>query len=467
MSNVYGMTDVELVKKLLRADREKVFVVMQIAPALRVMLGEQFGFARGEDSLGKITAALRLLGADVVVDCAIAQDIATLLQLRALKVKKENGGAPVVVGRCDGISPMDIGARMLKKHYAAQAAGKSVRVVTVACCEKAKAKVKGADVVLTMDELVEIIKEAPLNIRLMKKSALDTPFGVASGAAYICASAGGKSEAVARCLMTDKDRSAAQKLAYSGLYGGKAVREAVISAGGTDWSFAVVACPEEQKRISEEIDKGICGYDFVEFTHGGCISHGLGDSEEDQMKCKLRGLGLRYIDRARSARSADRSAYAEIALKEWESMVRTGEAVAENTPITEDELTPAFLFHDEIVEELAVDSEEMATEEVVEEPVEEVIEEVVEEPVEEVVEEVVEEPVEEVVEEVVEEPVEEVVEEVVEEPVEEVIEEVVEEPVEEVVEEVVEEPVVEKVKRQPYSKRLSTKERMRLKRGKR
>jgi uncharacterized membrane-anchored protein YjiN (DUF445 family) len=174
------------------------------------------------------------------------------------------------------------------------------------------------------------------------------------------------------------------------------------------------------------------------------------------MTLKLRGLGLRFLDKARAARSADVNSYAALALKEWGAMVRSGEAVAENTPITEEELTPA------LVEEIVEETVEEVVEEVVEEAVEEVAEEVVEETVEEVAEEIVEEAVEEVAEEIVEETVEEVAEEIVEETVEEVAEEVVEETVEEVALEDASEE--ELAKRDPYYRRLSSKERRKLKR---
>ncbi len=449
-------TELELFSKLLNADKSKVFIAVQVAPAVRVLIGEKIGLARGEDSLGKVSAALRAMGVDAVVDAAIAQDALTLSLVKELKRNKEKGDGPVVVGKCQGkASPMEIHARLLRKYYAAKEAGKAVFVVSVVCCEKAKHKIKGADLVLTVDELWSALQKNDCNLRLLKKGVVDTPFGIASGAAYICASAGGKAEAVARCLMEDKSRIAVQKLAYSGLYGDKAVREGVIVAEGREWKFAVVACPDEAERISAEIEAGTCAYDFVEFTCGGCIRHGLEDCDDKVMTLKLRGLGLRYLDRAHAARSADMSAYAAVTLKAWEGMVRLGEAFAEIPSLTEETLNALFVEEPVVEETLAVEPaeepavevleevavaqevpvEEAPTEEPVEEPVE-TVEEVIEEPVE-AVEEVIEEPVE-AVEEVVEEPVE-TIEEVIEEPVE-TIEEVIEEPVE-TVEEVVEEPV--------------------------
>ena len=242
---VYEMTAIELAEKLLNADKERVFVAVQISPAVRVMIGEKFGLARGEDAMPKLSFALRALGADAVLDTAIAQDVITLTQVQALKNKKEYGGAPVIAGKgSEGSCPGEMTARLVRKYYTQRECGKSVRVIAVVCCEKAKGKIKGADVVLTANELAEMIAASGINLRLMEKVSIDMPFGVACGAAYICAACGGKAEAVARCLMENKTRAAAQKLAYSGLYGKGAIREAVITAGGQEWKFAVVVCPE-------------------------------------------------------------------------------------------------------------------------------------------------------------------------------------------------------------------------------
>ena len=463
------MTAVELAGKLLNADKEKVFIVAQIAPAVRVTIGEKFGMGRGEDGMKKLSFALRALGADAVVDTAIAQDVVTLMQWKALQLKKEKGGAPVVAGKGgQNACPGEISARLLKKYYREKEAGKSVRVVAVACCEKAKNKIKGADVILTADELAEMIIEAGINLRLLDNVAIDMPFGVACGSAYICAAAGGKAEAVARCLMEDKSRVAVQKLAYSGLYGKGAVREATIAATGREWKFAVVICPEAAEKVRADIENGVCEYDFVEFSCGGCIAKGLEKDEDKEMTLKLRGLGLRYLDKAHAARSADMSSYSALALKEWESMVRSGEAFAENAPITEEELQPAPV--EEIVEETLVEEipvEEVA-EEVVEEPaieetpieetlddvamveetvaafVEETAEEVAEIIAEDIVDETVEEAVEQIsVEELAEEVLERYGEDATEEEVREVVEELVEEVLEDAVEEYVEEVVDE------------------------
>ena len=66
--------------KILTASKQRTFVAVQISPAVRVAIGEKFGLSRGEDAAGKIVSALELLGADVVVDTAVAFDAITLIR---------------------------------------------------------------------------------------------------------------------------------------------------------------------------------------------------------------------------------------------------------------------------------------------------------------------------------------------------------------------------------------------------
>ena len=83
--------DLEKACLLFSASKKRTFVVVQISPAVRVSIGEYFGFYRGEDAIGKIASALTVLGADAVVDTAIAFDAVTLMRAKALKQAKENG----------------------------------------------------------------------------------------------------------------------------------------------------------------------------------------------------------------------------------------------------------------------------------------------------------------------------------------------------------------------------------------
>ena len=486
--------DLEKACLLFSASKKRTFVVVQISPAVRVSIGEYFGFYRGEDAVGKLVSALTLLGADAVVDSAIAFDAVTLMRAKALKQAKENGkGVPMYSSECTKWvefakaqypdvaaellpSATSMSAKLVKKYYGKQVGDKKVRVIALEMGDAKKAEA-GVDVVLTLQELAELLDAVAINVRMMPKMALDMPFGVGSGAGYLAAVSGGDAEALARCFTADKTQKAFRKFGYSGLYDNKVRREACLTLDGMDWSFAVVDSLEEVAAVIADVDSGEKSYDYVEVTAcaGGQIGFGCDfDSEDGMMTKRLRKLGLQYLDMARAARSADVSSAVEFVVKEWTAMCRNGEAAAYD-----------------VIDEIVEDYDE---EEIIEPVVEEVIESVVEEiPAVEMVEEVVEgtseeEVVEEIAEEIVEEaPVEEAV-------VEETLEEVVEEtPTEEVVEEVVEEPVTvskeeieaemsrveelltiavedltpaQKAARNIYYRRLSTKDRRKLKRAK-
>ena len=93
--------DLEKACLVLSASKKRNFVAVQISPAVRVSIGEYLGLYRGEDAIGKVVAALTLLGADVVVDSAIAFDAVTLMRVNALKQAKDTGvGLPLFSSEC-------------------------------------------------------------------------------------------------------------------------------------------------------------------------------------------------------------------------------------------------------------------------------------------------------------------------------------------------------------------------------
>ena len=365
-------TAIENVKIILSASKKRNFVVAQVSPAVRVAIGEKLGLRRGEDGVGKIVALLSALGVDVVVDEAIAFDVLTLMRAQAIRAAKENGGT-VYSSECskwvafakenypqiaEGLLPSatSVCAKLLKKYYSKQYPDKKIRVIALEMGEGKKADC-GADVVLSLDELAKFVSETGVNVRLMKKQAMETPLGFASGAAYGGYASGGDAEAVARALASDKTPAMIRKFEYCGFYDKKDVREATLELDGEVWNFAVVDSLDAFQTLMESGVK----YDYVEVSacRGGFVGMGCDLSEEEGERTRrLRKLGLKYLDNARAARSADACSATERVMKEWKALVRSGEA-------------DAFDVIDEIVED--IDEEE-----IVEERVEEVLEEIAE-----------------------------------------------------------------------------------------
>ncbi len=425
--------------EILRGDKESTRVVVQIAPAVRVALGEKFGLARGEDAMGKIVAALKKIGADFVVDAAFAADIVAAKEAEELAERMKNGGKlPMFSASCPAWvhyaenrypdlkehfsscrSPMQTLGEGLKKCFEALEDGRETKVIAVVSCaaekceEVSEDEIPSVDLVLTTDELSEMFAEEKIRLRILKNEKADEPFTAYTGAGILTGTAGGVTEAIVRALSEDKSEDAFAKIEYSGIRSRKEFREAEIQVGELTIKAAVVCGLKAVDELAEKIVAGESIYDFVEVSvcPDGCVSGG-GQITSDEMTEKLRAAGLYYMDKTCALRSPEQN---EAAMN-----------------FASPEFTAEFAegFRSRLEKEQA-ENIEPVEEEPVEEPIEETaeaVETVEEEPAEEPIEETAE-AVETVEEEFVEEPTEEAVETaetVEEEPAEEPTEEVIE-----------------------------------------
>ncbi len=77
--------------------------VFGFAPSVRVVLGEEFGLAPGVNVEGKIVAALRRIGADVVLDTDFAADVVIMEEGTELLERIKNGDTlPMFTSCCPG-----------------------------------------------------------------------------------------------------------------------------------------------------------------------------------------------------------------------------------------------------------------------------------------------------------------------------------------------------------------------------
>ena len=425
--------------EILRGDKESTRVVVQIAPAVRVALGEKFGLARGEDAMEKIVAALKKIGADFVVDAAFAADIVAAKEAEELAERMKNGGKlPMFSASCPAWvhyaenrypdlkehfsscrSPMQTLGEGLKKCFETLDDGRETKVIAVVSCaaekceEVSEDEIPSVDLVLTTDELSEMFAEEKIRLRILKNEKADEPFTAYTGAGILTGTAGGVTEAIVRALSEDKSEDAFAKIEYSGIRSRKEFREAEIQVGELTIKAAVVCGLKAADELAEKIVAGESIYDFVEVSvcPDGCVSGG-GQITSDEMTEKLRAAGLYYMDKTCALRSPEQNEAAmNFASPEFTAEFAEGfrsrleKEQAENIEPVEEEPV------EESIEETAE-----AVETVEEEPAEEPIEEIAE-AVETVEEEFVEEPTEEAVE-----TAETVEEEPAEEPTEEVIE---------------------------------------------
>ena len=78
----------------------EIVTVFQFAPAVRVGFGEEFGFPVGTNVEGQIIAALRQLGADIVLDTNFAADVVIMEESAELLRRLGDGRRPTFTSCC-------------------------------------------------------------------------------------------------------------------------------------------------------------------------------------------------------------------------------------------------------------------------------------------------------------------------------------------------------------------------------
>jgi NADH-quinone oxidoreductase subunit G len=249
----------------LLADPEKT-VVVQIAPAVRVGLGECFGLKPGEITTGQIAAALRRLGFDQIYDTSFAADLTVIEEgTEFLKRKQEGGKLPMFTSCCPGWvkyaeqyfpellphlstcrSPQAMFGSLIKAMAPDQLKvdRKNVKVVAIMPCTAKKFEARrpelGADGdpdvdhVLTTQELAHMIQSAGLIFNSLETESFDMPFGFYTGAGVIFGNSGGVMEAVLRYAGEKLKGSKLDRIDFQEVRGESGLREASVTVDGTE-----------------------------------------------------------------------------------------------------------------------------------------------------------------------------------------------------------------------------------------
>ena len=285
-----------------------VRVVAQIAPAVRIAVGDKFGMAKGENVMGKLVAALRMMGFDKVYDTNFGADLTVMEESKELAERLEKGeNLPLFTSCCPGWvkfcetkypeftknistcrSPQGMFSAVVKEYYKEQDKQDEMKtyVVSIMPCTAKKAEIlrpdnftdgrQDTDRVLTTIEIIRMIRQAGIKFDELQNEAPDMPFGLASGAASIFGVTGGVSEAVLRHLAADKGHSVFEQIKYSGIRGTEGIKEASFMLGEREVKLAVVHGLANAGKVLEGIKSGELNYDFVEVMacRNGCIAGG-------------------------------------------------------------------------------------------------------------------------------------------------------------------------------------------------
>lgn len=304
-------------------------VVVQIAPAVRVAIGDKFGIPKGENSLGKLVAALRRMGFDEIYDTNFGADLTVMEESKELLERLESGqNLPLFTSCCPGWvkfcenrfpelrghistcrSPQQMFGALLKEEARMNEADKRrTVVVSIMPCTAKKAEIlrpehmtegeQDVDYVLTTTEVTRMIQETGIDLAVIEPEALDMPFGISSGAGAIFGVTGGVTEAVLRRLMNSSNVEVLEEISYTGVRGVDGLKEATVMVGEREVKIAVVNGLKTAGELMERIKTGEAYYDFVEVMacKRGCIAGGGQPVPIGPRTKKARLEGLYKID---------------------------------------------------------------------------------------------------------------------------------------------------------------------------
>jgi NADH-quinone oxidoreductase subunit G len=304
-------------------DKSKT-VVVQIAPAVRVALGEYFGKKPGLLTIGKIITALRLMGFDRIYDTSFGADFTVVEEGKEFFERRKNGEKPPMFTSCcpawvkfaeqyypDFLthlstcrSPQQMFGALCKERLTAEMniPRENLVVVSVMPCTAKKFeasrdefKTNGnpdVDFVITSNELALMMKESGIDFEKLQLGSFDMPFGFASGAAVIFGASGGVSEAVLRFAAETLEKGSAWE--FKQLRGEEGIKVDEIVIGGKTLRLAVVSGLANAKALIDRIRSGEAHYDLVEVMacRGGCVNGGGQPISTDREAAQRRAQGL-------------------------------------------------------------------------------------------------------------------------------------------------------------------------------
>lgn len=314
-------------------------VITQMAPAVRVAIGEAFGFEPGENVEKKVNAALKMLGVEYVFDTSWAADLTIMEEAAELQERLEahmkgddSVKFPLLTSCCpawvkfieqsypdmldvpsSAKSPMQMFATIAKDIWAKEKGFKRNKVTSVAIMPCVAKKYEAAreefsrgdnydtDYVITTKELIRILKETNIDLKELKDQDFDNPLGEYTGAGIIFGRTGGVIEAATRTALEKITGKRIDNIEFEELRGWEGFRSCTLNVEGMELKIGVAYGLKEAGKMLDKIRSGEEFYHAIEIMacEGGCIGGG-GQPKVMRNKKEViikRGEGLNNIDR--------------------------------------------------------------------------------------------------------------------------------------------------------------------------
>ena len=304
-----ALTERNDIQKVWRAlSNPRRHTVVQVAPAVRVAIGEMFGMEPGTISTGKLVTALKRLGFDAVFDTNFGADLTIMEEARELVHRLEHGGTlPMLTSCCPAWvkffehqfpemldipssckSPQTMLGAIAKSYYAEKMdlTKRRVRVVSIMPCvakkaesarpELSKEENLHVDYVLSTREFGHMIKEAGIDFAALEENEFDSIMGESTGAGAIFGTTGGVIEAATRTAYELVTGETLERIDFDQLRGLEGIREATVKIGDIDLKIGIAHGLGNARKLLEDIKSGKQFFHAIEIMAcpGGCIGGG-------------------------------------------------------------------------------------------------------------------------------------------------------------------------------------------------
>ncbi|MCK9594905.1 MAG: NADH-dependent [FeFe] hydrogenase, group A6 [Candidatus Omnitrophica bacterium] len=326
------------------------YCVVQIAPAVRVAIGEAFGFPVGANLTKKLYALLRRLGFKAVFDTNFAADLTIMEEASEFEERLLLGKRPLpLITSCcpswvdymekfhtDMIdnfssckSPHEILGVLSKTYYAKKnnIDPSKIFMVSIMPCTAKKYEItrsddmfasglQDVDVALTTRELARMIKQAGIDFNSLPDEESDSILGEYAGAGVIFGATGGVMEAALRTayyFITGKELN---KVEFESVRGLKGVKETEVEVAGKKIKIAIAHGLGNVEYVLNKVrdarnNNQELPYHFIEVMAcpGGCVGGGGQPyMVTDELRIK-RAAGLYQDDSEKQIRCSHQNPY--------------------------------------------------------------------------------------------------------------------------------------------------------------
>jgi iron-only hydrogenase group A len=322
-------------------------VITQMAPAVRVAIGEAFGFEPGENVEKKLAAGLRKLGVDYVFDTSWGADLTIMEEAAELQDRLErhmagdkNVKLPILTSCCpswikfieqnyadmlevpsSAKSPMEMFGIVAKEIWAKEKGLSRREVASVAIMPCIAKKYEASrpefsvdldsdvNYVITTRELIKIFETSGINLKELEDEEIDSVMGEYTGAGIIFGRTGGVIEAATRTALEKMTGNRIDNIEFEGLRGWDGFRVCELEAGDIKLRIGVAHGLREAAKMLDKIRSGEEFFHAIEIMAcvGGCIGGGGQPKIKGNKQAALqkRAEGLNQIDRAKTLRRSN------------------------------------------------------------------------------------------------------------------------------------------------------------------